>query len=264
MTHLRVLITGAGRGLGLELARSFLGRKARLWLVDLDDAALEVARRELGAEAGIKSSVCNIDLAADRRKVFEQVALEWGGLDVLVNNAGVFFGGAFDRVPIEQHLKTIDINLKAHIAMTHLFWPLLAASQHLERGLISIASSQSFVGVPLASSYAASKWGLLGFMESIRQECRRNQMRFRVLTVCPSTLDTRLFSGTVAPILMPVLEANGLAKKVVRAYKGGQSQLLEPFFIKLVPILVGAFPQWLSDFLIRLLRVDRALNKWDR
>ena len=125
-----ILITGGARGIGYSIARRLGQDGSRLLLADLDTAELERARESLQQE-GLTCSVFTVDvtntdsLAEFRQSVHDQI----GPIDVLVNNAGVVFGGPFLELPLEKHLLTYRVNVDGVVAMTYNFLPDLIAAE---------------------------------------------------------------------------------------------------------------------------------------
>src|SRR5262249_61797405 len=102
--------------------------------------------------------------------VREAVHAEGGPIDVLVNNAGVVFGGPFLQVPAAKHRTTVAVNLNGLLTVTHAFLPDLIGRP--EAHLVNVASATAFGPLPWGTSYAATKWAVLGFTESLREEFR--------------------------------------------------------------------------------------------
>ena len=90
-----------------------------------------------------------------------------GPIDVLVNNAGLVFGGAFLDVPLERHLTTYRVNTLGLVAMTHAFLPDLMAGR--DGHVVNVASASGFIGLPFGATYASSKWAVLGFSELLER-----------------------------------------------------------------------------------------------
>lgn len=256
------LITGAARGIGFAIARR-LGRDgARIVLTDLDTAELDLARERLHADE-VECSVFPLDVTETEAlpDIRRRLNNELGPVEVLVNNAGVVFGGPFLDLPLEKHLLTYRINIEGVVAMTHHFLPDLIAAE--EGHLVNIASASGLVALPWGSTYASSKWAVLGFSESIRQEMTElGHKHVGVTTVCPGYVDTGMFEGVRPPLLMPFLKPEQLVDKVRTAILKRQDLILEPWLVKFTPFLKGVLPRFLSDGLADLMGVTTGMKSW--
>ena len=186
------IVTGGSRGIGFAIARALLAEGAQVTITGLDDGHLSSARRRLegagpGSVEALRADVRKYD---DVRQAIDATVARFGGLDFLVNNAGVgvFTHGA-EMTP-EQWSRVIDTNL------TGVFYACHAAIPHLRRrggGFIinnsSLAGKNAFVG---GSAYCASKSGLNAFSEALMQEVRYDNIR--VSYVMPGSVATG-FSG---------------------------------------------------------------------
>lgn len=265
MTDMRdkvVLITGAAMGMGKLLAEEFLADGARVILIDMNGEALAKTAAELGEpETGVLEYVADITNRHSVTALRDWVHRETGPIDVLVNNAGTVAGGKFLEVPIEDHFRTIDVNVNALMHMTHAFLPDLVEKR--AGHVVMLASAAGFVGVPSASSYSASKWAVIGFSESVRLELEReglHEIKFTI--VCPSFVDTGMFSGVKAPLLAGMLEPHDIAKTIYRAIKRDDLWVIEPLVVKTVPFLRAVFPTRIVDGLSSLLGMDRSMDTW--
>ena len=166
----RVLITGGAQGIGLEMALKFAGRRADIIVADLNEAKLGQARAKI-EETGVAAWAFPVDVTnpASIASLRSQIASEVGPVDILVNNAGVVFGGPFTETPLDRHFKTYEVNVLGVVAMTHAFLPDLI--ERPEAHLVNISSASGFVGLPFGSTYASSKWAVIGFSESIPSSC---------------------------------------------------------------------------------------------
>lgn len=258
----RVLITGAARGIGLDMAIAFAEAGAGVALADRDAAALTEAESAVRV-LGVPTLAVELDVTSPAAIEAAALAIEndLGPIDVLVNNAGIVHGGALTAVPLERHLATMRVNCDGVIAMTHRFLPGLIARP--EAHLVTIASASAFVGLPYGTSYAASKWAALGFTESVRAELRElGHDHVGVTAVCPSYIGTGMFDGVQAPAATRMLEPEFVAGRVVEAVLAGEPYVLEPWLVKLTPALKGVLPTALWDALGSALGVTDSMASW--
>ncbi len=257
-----VIITGAAKGLGRLFAEKFAADGARLVLVDLDEAELSRTAEEI-RQIGTQVDTYAVDLS-ERENIealADDVHADVGKMDVVVNNAGVVFGGPFLDVDIEKHELTYRVNIQAVVWMTRAFLPDLIDKR--AGHFLNIASASGLVGVPGAATYASSKWACIGFSESIRGEL--SQMGYsdiKVTIVCPSFIDTGMFEGVKAPLLTPILEPQAIVDKAYEAFKKDDVYVLEPFMVKLTPALKALLPLPVFDLLGKIFRVNRSMDTW--
>lgn len=168
------VITGAGSGIGRAVAVSLAKRGCHLAISDVNDAALaETARlvRSIGQAASrVMVSEHRLDVA-DRAAVAaypERVTVTHSGVDLLINNAGVAVGGEFEQVSEEDFEWLFGINFFGVVRMTRAFLPLLRAST--EARVVNLSSVFGLIAPPGQAAYAASKFAVRGFSESLRHE----------------------------------------------------------------------------------------------
>lgn len=254
----RVAITGAAGGLGLAMAERFAKEGANLFLTDVSPEGLERIRPRF---PGALFRTLDVSSPASVAEAAEAVRAEWGGLDVLVSNAGVVFGGPVAEVSVERHRLTVDVNLTGTILVTRAFLPLMERSRDFK--LVFIASASGYLPLPMAASYAATKWGVRGFAVSIEEELRlRGLGKRRVLTVCPSYIGTGLFAGAQAPFLTPILKTETVAAAVVSAVRANRRLIDLPASVHLLKALARILPDaWYRAFL-RISGVSKSMTKW--
>ena len=161
------VVTGAASGIGRAIAVSLSRRGCHLALADVDENGM-AETAEL--TRGVRVSRHRVDVA-DRVAVAEFpsiVAAEHGGVDVLVNNAGVAVGGTFEQVSDEDFEWLFEINFWGVVRMTRAFLPLLRASG--DARLVNLSSVYGLIAPPQQVAYAASKFAVRGFSEALRHE----------------------------------------------------------------------------------------------
>jgi all-trans-retinol dehydrogenase (NAD+) len=258
----RVFITGGGSGIGRALALRFAKERAELHLADVNLAAAEAVSQAIVSAGGLAKAwrldVTSQDgIAGIRRRILD----ESGPVDVLVNNAGIVHGGAFLDVPLDRHESTLRVNALAVVAVTHAFLPDLV--ERPEAHLVNIASAAAFTGLPFGATYAASKWAVLGFSESIRLELlEQGRRHVRVTTVCPGYVGTGMFEGARALRLTRILTPERVADLTVRAVLANREMVMAPWVVALGPVLRGILPRRLFDSVARIFGAPSSMAAW--
>jgi short-subunit dehydrogenase len=262
LSRKRVLITGGASGIGKALAERFAAAGAHLVLLDRDAAALERAVEGFRASgATVQGHVADVTDRDSVLRARDAVHAEGGPIDVLVNNAGIVFGGPFLDVPLERHLTTYEVNVLGVVAITHAFLPDLLAQP--EGHVVQVASASGFIGVPFGATYASSKWAAIGFAESLRLElAEQGHRHVHVTTVCPSYVATGLFAGARAPRLSRMLTAERVAAEVLRAVRHDRVFVRTPWLVEVTPFLRGVLPLKVFDATARLLGVTSSMAGW--
>ncbi len=191
----RILISGAASGLGLALARRYADAGWRVFLTDVDATALEQAETALGAGDRVLTQTLDVRSGDDWATARDRCVAAWGGLDVLVNNAGVATGGSFARTPIEDWDWIIDINLKGVIRGAATFVPLFTEQGHGH--VVNVASLAGLVNPPLMASYNVVKAAVVSLSETLRFELEPAGVTTSV--VCPSFFRTGLATSFRTP-----------------------------------------------------------------
>jgi short-subunit dehydrogenase len=261
-TGRRALITGAGHGLGRALAERVAAAGASVVVTDREPARLSSTVDALKA-AGFAAAGFPLDVtdSGQIRSVRERVRAEGGPVDLLVNNAGVVFGGPFLDVPPEKHSATYRVNVEGLVAVTHAFLPDLLAAPRGD--LVNIASAATVIDLPHAATYASSKWAVVGFSDSLRAELRLlGHRHVGVTVVCPSYIDTGMFAGARPPRLTRALTPDRLADRVVRAVAAGREVVYAPPVVRAAAFLRGVLPRRWYRAACRWLGVETSMVEW--
>lgn len=207
------LITGAASGIGRALALELAGRRCALALVDRDApglTAVTAAARDRGA-ADLESYVVDLADGGDRRDLAQRVLARHGGIDLLVNNAGVALNGEFLEVSGADFDWLLEINLHAVIRVTRAFLPQL-----LDRPgshVVNISSLFGLIAPPGQVAYATSKYAVRGFTEALRHELTGRQVG--VTVVHPGGIRTNIAAN--ARLSRPDMPAEERARLRARA-----------------------------------------------
>ncbi len=199
LTARRVLLTGAGSGIGRRLALELASRGAQLVLVGRHEQTLTETAAMVGVRGG-SADVLRADLTGlgEPERVVGSAAQLLGGLDVLINNAGNVRAGRLDEVDTADILAMLALNLTAPILLTKAALPHLraAATAHGAAAVLGISSGIALVGLPFYATYAATKAGLARFDEALRRELIGTGVR--VVTAYPGATDTAMMTTSQA------------------------------------------------------------------
>jgi NAD(P)-dependent dehydrogenase (short-subunit alcohol dehydrogenase family) len=188
----RALVTGGGRGLGLAIATMFVQRGARVALADLDADRAAQAATELGS--GAISQRCDVTKPSDVQRAIADSVTAFGGLDVMVNNAGIEIGKPIPETSDEEFAELMAINVNG------VFYGIKYAIGALAqtRGcIINMSSVAGLDGVPLLGAYGASKAAVIRLTQTAAIELR--DAGIRVNAICPAFIDTEMVERLVAP-----------------------------------------------------------------
>ena len=256
------VVTGAAMGMGKSLAGLLLDAGCRVALVDINAEMLAQTAEDLSVRGDCAPFACDI---ADRQAVYTlagQVENKLGPTSILVNNAGMVRAGSLMELQDAVIEKTIAVNLTAQFWTCKAFFPQLASQP---RGhIVNIASAGGIMAIPHLSAYCASKFGVMGLTEALRQEMKKQGLAIGVTVVCPNTVGTGMFHGSKMVTGTRLLTAEEVTRPVIAAIRKNRPMVAVPylpvrFFTPLAKLLL---PIGLLDRLNRLLGMWRANDTW--
>lgn len=243
-----VLITGGASGIGKLLGQRCAEEGAHaviLW--DINEVKLLETKGEFQQKGyTVYTDLVDVGDVNDIQRAAQKVKQDVGMVDIVFNNAGIVVGKAFHEHSHRDITKTIDINVSGvmHVALS--FLPDMIDQE--EGHIINIASAAGLIANPNMSVYAASKWAVVGWSESLRIEMEERKTGVNITTVMPSYIDTGMFAGVKSPILTPVLQPEYIVDKIMQAVHENKIILQEPFMVKSIPVLKGILPTRVFDF----------------
>lgn len=201
-----VLISGGASGIGRRLAERFLDTGAKVHICDVSESNIDAF---LAANPSATATVADIGKREAVDRVFADLVDKQGGLDLLVNNAGIAGpSAAIDECDEDGWDECIQINLSGTFYMTRRAVPLLRQSD--TPAIINIASTAALFGYPLRSPYAASKWAQIGLTKTWAMELGPSGIR--VNAVCPTSVSGARIDG----VIEREAKARGLSDEQVR------------------------------------------------
>jgi NAD(P)-dependent dehydrogenase (short-subunit alcohol dehydrogenase family) len=228
---LRVLITAGASGIGLEIARSFVREGARVHLCDVNDAAL--ASLEV-SDLNVTWSLADVASRSDVARLFDEALYALGGLDVLINNAGVAGPTArVDEVDPEDWDRTLQVNITGQFNCARL------AVRHLRESgnpsIINLSSAAGRFGFPLRSPYSASKWAVVGFTKTLAMEL--GPLGIRVNAILPGVVE----GDRIRHVIESKAQARGIS-----------FEEMQDEFLRNVSMRTAVTPQQIADQIVFL------------
>lgn len=190
----RVLITGAASGLGKSLALRFAADGWRVAVCDLDEDRLSQTAEEIDRAGGTCMYLrADVTSEQDIEQLAGSVSDHWGGLDVLVNNAGIAIAGRTDETSMEEWRRIFEVNFFGVLRTTQAMLPLISQGGHI----INVASFAGIAAAPGLVAYNTTKAAVISFSESLRAELVDREIGVSV--ACPAFFKTRLMETSGAP-----------------------------------------------------------------
>ena len=236
-----ILITGAASGIGRRFAEKVSEcTEATLILWDRNPDLLVELKTELNGN--VRVYITGIDITDIDRLQIEAERLIKQKLvpDIIVNCAGIVIGKFFHEHDVGEIERTLRINTTGSMWVVHAF-----LNEMIKRGsghIVNLASASGYIGNPRMSVYAASKWAVLGWSESLRIEMEKLKTGVKVTAVIPSYINTGMFDGVKAPFLVPILETDDLVNRMLKGIAKGKNEIRAPFMVRFVPFLKSVLP----------------------
>jgi 3-oxoacyl-[acyl-carrier protein] reductase len=206
------IVTGAGRGIGRAIALSLARAGCRVALAARSEEQLITVRNEIRSSGG--EAICvRTDLTQEDEiaALVEKTLNDWSTLDILVNNAGWGRKAPIVKATPEDWERTFAVNLRAPMLLTRLVLPTLIAKE--SGAVINIGSISGKSGEAGSSAYAASKFGLIGFTQSLYEEVREHGIKAAV--ILPGFVDTPLIPPTRQLDRSKMIRAEDIAETVL-------------------------------------------------
>lgn len=177
---LRVLVTGGAAGIGATIAEAFADAGAKVYVCDISPDAVAA----IGAGGRILASVADVSSQADADRVVDAAAEAFGGLDVLVNNAGIAGPtGRIDEMDPAAWEQTVATNLNSQFYFLRRAIPVLRLSR--AASIIAMSSVAGRLGYPFRTPYASTKWAIIGLVQSLAMELGPDNVRINAILPGP-------------------------------------------------------------------------------
>ncbi len=246
LNGLRIVITGASQGIGRAMAEAAARRGARVLAAARSNELLAGLAQTVRTVGGVIETVHADITQRDDREAMAGAALRYfGGVDVLVNNAGIGATGHFAEVSPERLRKIMEVNFFALVETTRQFLPLLRLGT--TPAILNISSIAGKRGIPARSEYSASKFAVQGFSESLRAELAKDGID--VLLVCPGLTQTNFSQNMLEQKAalqldhMRGMTAEAVAEASLRALERGRNEVCLSLNGRLIVLVNRLFPR---------------------
>uniref|UniRef100_A0A7E4ZXI5 Estradiol 17-beta-dehydrogenase 11 n=1 Tax=Panagrellus redivivus TaxID=6233 RepID=A0A7E4ZXI5_PANRE len=258
-----VLITGAGGGLGRLLAVGFGKRGARLVCWDVNEKHNEETV-EILKKNGVDAFGYTVDISKRQNiyKAADRVKAEVGDVDVLINNAGIVSGKRLFENSDDLMELTMAVNTTSLFFTAKAFLPAMLTrnSGHV----VTVASMAGKFGTAGLVDYCASKFGAIGFNDSLRAEMVGLKKNIHVTTICPYYINTGMFDGvsTQCPNVLPIMEPSFVVSRTIEAILTNQQELYLPRFCYFIHSLVGFLPYRATQAIATFMGVNNTMENF--
>lgn len=257
------VVTGAAMGMGRCIAGMLLGEGCRVALLDISAVALENAKADLKDLGDCETFVCDVSSRDEVYATARAVRDVMGPVSILVNNAGIVHAAPLLELSDDIIEKMINVNLTAMFWMCKAYLPDMVTAN--EGHVVNMASAGGILALPNLSAYCASKFGVVGFSDALRQEMRKAGHQIGVTYVCPNTVNTGMFEGSQMVAGTVMLRPENVATEVIKAIRKNTAMVAVPnvpvkFATPLTKLLL---PIKLMDFLNKVLGMWKANDTWE-
>ena len=253
----RLLITGASQGIGRALAEAAALQGAKVLAAARSDGLLDKLAREVRGRGGVLEVVhADVTEAADRERMVAAAQQAFGGLDVLINNAGIGATGHFVEASAERLRKIMEVNFFGVTETTRACLPLLRRGNR--PAIVNISSIAGKRGIPARSEYSASKFALQGFSEALRAELAKDGID--VIVVCPGLTQTNFSQNMLEQRArlqfdhMRGMTAEAVAVATLHALTRGRAEICLTFPGKVLVFVSRFFPRLADRIAARRVR----------
>ncbi len=256
-----VLITGGCSGIGYIMARKALERgAAKVVIWDINQEAIDKSIGELSTLGEVVGYRVDISNSEDVAEVAAKVKSDVGKIDILINNAGIVVGKSFTEHTTTDIDRTMAVNTAGAMYVTKAFIDDMISND--VGHICNIASSAGYVANPNMSVYAASKWAVVGWSDSVRLELKKIGSQVRVSTIMPYFISTGMFEGVKSRI--PIIKPEKAAEKIIRSIE--RNVKLRSIYWVLYPftrLLQGILPLSVYDFIVeKIFGIYNSMDKF--
>lgn len=258
-----IFITGAGSGLGRQMAFRFARLGAKISVTDVNLEGAKKVEEEIVKRGGEAVAIfCDVGRSESVKEAAETARAKFGEITILINNAGIVSGKKLLQNTEKMIEKTIQVNTVALHYTTREFLPSMIKAN--KGHVVNVASIAGHAGVNGLADYCASKFGAVGFDESLRMELRSMGSRVKTTCICPYYINTGMFDGVKSrmPWLLPILSEDYASRRIVNAILQEEPITFLPFSGSLLLVLKSTLPTSWCDFLSDIVGANSSMDEF--
>ncbi len=252
-----VIITGATSGIGKACAEIFGKEGARLVITGRDAGRMEEVKQMLGRmNTEFLPLIMDAASEEDNRKMIEETVNKFGGIDILINNAGISMRALFEEIGIDTFKKVMDINFYGTVYATRYALPWILKSHGT---LVGVSSINGHRGTPARTAYTASKYAMEGFFEALRTEVMKRNVH--VMVVSPGFTGTNIRKAALDKDGHPqqdsprdegkMMTPEAVARAILKGIRKKKRDIVLTPLGKTVVFLNKWFPGWMDKMTYR-------------
>ncbi|MFA6456876.1 MAG: SDR family oxidoreductase [Bacteroidota bacterium] len=245
-----VLITGGASGIGKLMGSMAIDKGcSTLILWDINQQQLAETVKEFSTRLkNVKGYSVDVSNLEQVRTTAQNVLTDSGPVDILINNAGIVVGKYFHEHSHTDIDRTMSINADALMHITLEFLPSML--QRRSGHVVNISSAGGMVGNPRMSIYAASKWAVIGWSDSLRLEMERLNTNVKVTCVTPYYISTGMFDGVTSSIFVPINTPEPTVRKIIRGIEKNKLHIRMPLIVYTLQLFKGILPTRWFDLIV--------------
>jgi len=258
-----VLITGGASGIGKLMGKAAIQKGIKhLVIWDINKKMLDETVQEFSVYfPDVHGYVVDVSDKEQIQSISKQVKNDIGTIDILINNAGIVIGKYFHEHTHTDIDRTMSINADALMHITLEFLPDMI--QRNSGHIVNIASAAGLVGNPKMSVYAASKWAVIGWSDSIRLEMERMEKNVKVTCITPYYISTGMFDGVKSSIFVPINKPDPTVRTIIRGIENNKLHVQMPLIVYTLQFFKGILPTRVFDLIVgKYLKVYRTMDEF--
>lgn len=255
-----LLITGGASGIGRIMGRMALEKGARQLVIwDINEQSIATTVAEFSKLGNVKGYVVDVSNDEAIEQAYADTCRDCGAVDILINCAGIVTGNkSFDQQTQRDIRRTMDINATAPMMIALKALPDMIARDHGH--ICNIASAAGMIANPRMSVYAASKWAVIGWSDSVRIELQESRSNVHITTIAPYYINTGMFDG-VRSRLFPILDPERTSRKILKAIESNTNFRGIPWSSHFIRFWQGILPtSWFDTIMGRWIGIYSTMD----